>query len=242
MSDLKGDFSVKSARELIRTKYHILEEAKLLWKKVVHPSLASQNWKFVCGTCATLDKVCSRFKITLASKCSVCQRAEESLENVLWRCSFAKRDWNWMEGIFSIKPHYNLLISNKEAAQRSGIVKDLWLVASLVVRSELWFTRNKKVYEKKIPCWSFFQKRVFKLIHEYSVRMKSYMHNTLADLKLLDFFRVSHRKVKHAVPKECYFTAPNHNELLLCTDGASRGNPGVSGDGVVARNANCALV
>ncbi|XP_026442635.1 uncharacterized protein LOC113342252 [Papaver somniferum] len=219
MPDLKGDFSVRSARELIRTKYPIMEEAKLLWKKVMHPSLAAQNWKFIRGACATLDKVRSRFKIALASKCRVCQNAEESLEHVLWSCSFATRDWNWMEGIFGIKTHYNLLVSYKNATQRSGIVQDLWLVANLVVRSELWFTRNKKVYEKKTPCWSLFQKRVFNLVHEYSVRTKNFMHNSLEDLKLLDFFRVRHKKVKHAIPKECYWEPPNQNELLLCTDG-----------------------
>ncbi|XP_026430528.1 uncharacterized protein LOC113327569 [Papaver somniferum] len=215
MPDMKGVFSVKSARELIRKKFPTMKEASLLWRKVVHPSLAAQNWKFVRGACATLDKV---------------------------RSSFAQKAWNWIAGIFNIKPYYDLITSYNGARLQSGIVRDLWLVANLVVRSELWFTRNKKVYEKKVPCWSFFQKRVFNLMHEYSVRMKSFMFNTVADLRILDFFRVKHRKVKISDPKECYWTPPNNNELLLCTDGASRGNPGVEGAGVVARNASSEVV
>ncbi|XP_026443242.1 uncharacterized protein LOC113343173 [Papaver somniferum] len=242
MPDMKGVFSVKSARDLIRKKFPTMKEASLLWRKVVHPSLAAQNWKFVRGACATLDKVRSRFKIQLASRCSVCHIEEETLQHVLWSCSFAQKAWNWIAGIFNIKPHYDLITSYNGARLQSGIVRDLWLVANLVVRSELWFTRNKKVYEKKVPCWSFFQKRVFNLMHEYSARMKSFMYNTVAELRILDFFRVKHRKVKISDPKECYWTPPNNNELMLCTDGASRGNPGVAGAGVVARNASLEVV
>ncbi|XP_026448336.1 uncharacterized protein LOC113348706 [Papaver somniferum] len=177
MPDLKGLFSVKSARELVRMRYPVLEEANMLWKSVVHPSLAAQNWKFVRGACATLDKVKSRLKIALPSRCSVCQIDEESLEHVLWSCSAANPAWQWLAGIFHIIPHYNLLAANKEAKGRSRMVKDMWLVSILVLRSELWYQRNKMVYEKKKRCWTFFKKRVFNLIHEYSARMTGCMFN-----------------------------------------------------------------
>ncbi|XP_026443827.1 uncharacterized protein LOC113343973 [Papaver somniferum] len=142
MPDLRGNFSVKSARELIRTKYPIMVEAILLWRSVVHPSLAAQNWKFVRGACATLDKVRSRFKIALASKCCVCQNDEEFLEHILWNCSFAKKAWNWISGIFNLTPHYNLISSNKAAKGCSRMVKDLLLVSNLVLRSELCALRG----------------------------------------------------------------------------------------------------
>ncbi|XP_026443385.1 uncharacterized protein LOC113343412 [Papaver somniferum] len=236
MPDLKGLFSVKSARELVRMRYPVLEETNLLWKSVVHPSLAVQNWKFVRGACATLDKVKSRFKIALPSRCSVCQIEEESLEHVLRSCSAANRAWHWLAGIFHIIPHYNLLAANKEAKERSRMVKDLWLVSILVLRSELCYQRNKMVYEKKKPCWTFFKKRVFNLIHEYSARMTGYMFNKVEDLEILNFFRVKCRRVKMLEPVECFWQPHMHNLLLLCCDGASRGNPGVAGAGVVARN------
>ncbi|XP_026448218.1 uncharacterized protein LOC113348594 [Papaver somniferum] len=242
MPDLKGLFSVKSAREMVRMRYPVLEEANLLWKSVVHPSLAAQNWKFVRGAYATLDKVKSRFKIALPSRCSVCQIEEESLEHVIWSCSAANWAWQWLAGIFHIIPHYNLLAANKEVKGRSRIVKDLWLVSILVLRSELWYQRNKMVYEKKKPCWTFFKKRVFNLIHEYSARMTGCMFNKVEDLEILNFFRVKCRRVKMLEPVECFRQPPMHNQLLLCCDGASRGNPWVAGDGVVARNSACEVV
>ncbi|XP_026448250.1 uncharacterized protein LOC113348618 [Papaver somniferum] len=55
MPELKGEFSVKSATELLRQKYSRLEGTQLLWRKEVHPVLAAQNWKFLRGACATYD-------------------------------------------------------------------------------------------------------------------------------------------------------------------------------------------
>ncbi|XP_026399714.1 uncharacterized protein LOC113295597 [Papaver somniferum] len=187
MPDLKGMFSVRSARDLVRSKYPLLLEANLLWRRVVHPDLAAQNWKFVRVACANLDKVKSRFKIALPSRCSVCQIEEESLEHILWRCSAAKRAWQWLEGNFHLKSCYNLIASNKQEKGCNRMVKDLWLVSNMVVRSELWFQRNKMVYEKKKPCWNFFKKRVFNFIHEYSDRMNGCMLNRVEDLEILVF-------------------------------------------------------
>ncbi|XP_026396000.1 uncharacterized protein LOC113290633 [Papaver somniferum] len=174
--------------------------------------------------------------------CSVCQIEEETLEHVLWSCSFAKKAWRWISGIFNMMPHYNILAYNKAAKGRSRMFKDLWLVANLVVRSKLWFTRNKKVYEKKSPCWSVFQKRVFHLMHEYSVRMKGFMHNTVADLRVMNYFWVNFRRVKQYDPIQCCWFPPNQWEMLLCCDKASKNNPGVAGAEVVARDTSCGVV
>lgn len=65
------------------------------------------------------------------------------------------------------------------------------------------------------------------------------MHNTVEDLRILDFFRVCHRKLRVIQPIACFWSPPEPGELLLCCDGASRGNPGVAGAGVIARNVDC---
>ncbi|XP_026400452.1 uncharacterized protein LOC113296360 [Papaver somniferum] len=65
MPDLKGVFSVSSAREIIRQKYPVLPGVALLWRKAVHPMLAAQRRKIMRGARATLDKVQSGFKISL---------------------------------------------------------------------------------------------------------------------------------------------------------------------------------
>lgn len=163
---------------------------------------------------------------------------EESLEHIIWSCRFSARLWAWISGIFKLQPLYNLSFSYKSANGRSRIIKDPWLIANLVVRAELWNTRNKFVFEKKVADLEFLKKQVFHLIYEHSSRLRSYMHNTVADLEL-NFFRVSHRRVKVVEPIECFWTPPNSGELKLCCDGAARGNPGRAGAGVVVRDSNC---
>ncbi|XP_026417275.1 uncharacterized protein LOC113312753 [Papaver somniferum] len=170
----------------------------------------------------------------------MCQ--EESLEHILWSCSFAARAWSWISGVFGLLPHQNLLVSYKAAKSRSRMVKDLWLLAILVIRSELWMTRNGFVYGNQRVSWLFFQNKVSNQIHEYSVRLKGYMYNSQEDLQLLSFFRVRHRRVKHAVPKECFWEPPGSNELMLCSDGAAHGNPGRAGAGVVVCDANANVI
>ncbi|XP_026454896.1 uncharacterized protein LOC113356096 [Papaver somniferum] len=128
MPEYKGEFTVSSAKNLIRKRYNMLEGASLIWRKEIHPTLAAQNWKFIRKACATYDLIRDIFKIQLAKKCSLCGTAEETLEHA--------------------------------ARSRSRMIRDLWLLANLVIRSELWSVRNKVVFEHKQANWSVFFKSV----------------------------------------------------------------------------------
>ncbi|XP_026448425.1 uncharacterized protein LOC113348777 [Papaver somniferum] len=158
MPNFSGDFSVSSAKELIRQKHGSFNAASMLWRKEIHPKLAAQNWKFIRGACATLDIIQSRFRIHLANKCVLCETEEVSLEHILFLCSFAARAWSWISGIFGMTTNFNIVDSFKAAKGRSAIVRDLWLVANLVIRSELWAIRNKCFFEKHKPSWGLFLK------------------------------------------------------------------------------------
>ncbi|XP_026399749.1 uncharacterized protein LOC113295634 [Papaver somniferum] len=240
--DYKGRFSVNSAKDLIRQRYPSLEGSNLLWRQSVHPALAARNWKLLCGSCATLDKVKSRFKFQVVNKCCLCNQQKETLEHIQWSCSFAVRAWDWISGVFGISPQQNIVACYKAAKGRSRMVKELWLLAILVIRLEFWMTRNGFVYGNQRVCWLYFQKKVFNQIQGYSTRIKGCMFNIQVDLQVLSFFRVRHRKVKHDVPKECYWEPPRNDEPMLCCDGAARGNSGRAGAGVVVRDANAVMV
>ncbi|XP_026399241.1 uncharacterized protein LOC113295102 [Papaver somniferum] len=151
------------------------------------------------------------------------------------------RAWNWISDIFGLSANYNLVVSFKIAKSRSKMIRDMWLVVKLVVRSELWAMRNKCVFERKKTNWNLFYKHVLKLIQDYSVRLRGYMLNSAEDVMILDYFRVVH-SVKHQQHVEVFWQPPDDNELQICCDGPARGNPGIAGDGVVARDANCAVL
>ncbi|XP_026455614.1 uncharacterized protein LOC113356634 [Papaver somniferum] len=132
MPDLKGVFSVSSAKELVRNKFPKVERASLIWRKEIHPVLAAQNWKFLRGICATHDLIKERFKIPIASRCCLCGIEEETLDHA--------------------------------TSGRSQMVWELWLLANLVFKSELWALRNKGVFEQKKLYWNVFLKSVLKRV------------------------------------------------------------------------------
>ncbi|XP_026430511.1 uncharacterized protein LOC113327546 [Papaver somniferum] len=243
MPDFKGAFTVSSAKELIRQKHPKFDGAAILRRKEVHPTLAAQNWKFMRNACAKYDIIQSRFKIQLASSCSLCGVAKESLDHIFFHCSFVGRAWNWITDLFNLTPNANLVVSCKASqGKRSTMIRNLWRLANLVIRSELWAARNRAVFQRQQPSWSLFFKRVVKMIQDYSVRLRGYMRNCAEDVLLLDYFRVVYRSVKHQQPVEVFWQPPDDNELQICCDGMARGNPGIAGAGVVARDANCAVL
>ncbi|XP_026455531.1 uncharacterized protein LOC113356574 [Papaver somniferum] len=158
MPDFKGEFNVSSTKDLFRQIYPMLEGASLIWKKEVHPVLAAQNWKFLRRACATYDLIKERFKIQTGNKCCLCGSDEETLDHVLFNYSFAARAWNWIAGIFSLQPNVNLLVSFKAAKGRSQMVRDLWLIANLVIKPELWVLWNRGVFDHMKPNWNVFFK------------------------------------------------------------------------------------
>ncbi|XP_026383916.1 uncharacterized protein LOC113279434 [Papaver somniferum] len=236
--DYKGSFSVRSEKQLIRRRYPNLEGTNLLWRDSVHPSLAARNWKLLRGACATLDNVKSRFKYQVINKCYLCNSEEESLEHILWSCTYASKAWLWISDVFGILPHQNVTTVYKMAKGKSRMIKDLWFLAILMICSKLWMSHNGFIYNNHKVSWHFFQKKVFNQIHDYSCRLKGYMFNCQDDLQVLSYFRVRHRKVKINDRKECFWVPPRHNELMLCYDGVARRNLGRAGAGVVVRDEN----
>lgn len=120
---LEGLFTVSSAKELIHKKYVKFDGAQLIWRPTMHPSLADRNWKIMRGACATLDKV--KVGLKLANKCVMCNVEEESLEHLLWHCSFVQKAWSWLADIFDLQPHSNLVRAYAAAKNSSRMVKDL---------------------------------------------------------------------------------------------------------------------
>lgn len=241
--DKKGQFTVKSARLHLRKKYEPLPEASLVWKSVVHPAMSAQYWKLMHSVCCTTsDRVQRILQIPLVSRCVSCNRDGETLNHILWDCSFAERVWDWIVGIFAIQPHHNLVQSYKSAKGKSRMFKDLWLVANIAIRCELWRRRNKLLYDNQTTHWTQFKMRVYTIISNGSIRMKGHMFNNCEELRVLNYFGVRHRSVKQIIPIECSWRPPDQEELLLCCDGASAGNPGDAGAGIVARHSDCRVI
>ncbi|XP_026451544.1 uncharacterized protein LOC113351840 [Papaver somniferum] len=115
-------------------------------------------------------------------------------------------------------------------------MKELWIISAYTAMVELWFLRNKIYYDVVKPVLTKIQLRIAKRDHECEVRLKGVMRGTNGEKSILRFFNIKVRKMRRRRIIEIFFYLPNENELLLCCDGAARGNPGNAGYGFVVRN------
>ncbi|XP_026428344.1 uncharacterized protein LOC113324240 [Papaver somniferum] len=65
--------------------------------------------------------------------------------------------------------------------------------------------------------------------------MTGNMWNSSYDMQLLKFFDLNCRRVKTTRITEIYFYLPNPLYIIICCDGASRGNPGEAGYRFICR-------
>ncbi|XP_026413887.1 uncharacterized protein LOC113309613 [Papaver somniferum] len=157
-------------------------------------------------------------KFQLASRCCFCKKDEETLEHILWKCNYSEIIWKWLGGMFNFKNPKSFDEVFSSAKHKSPAVGEIWRYAAFITLKELWFQRNRSVYEDEVFNEQNIKSRILKLTAEGEIRMKQLMWNNAY------------------VVKEISFKLPQKNQLLLCCDGASRGNPRNSGYGIMAIN------
>ncbi|XP_026385071.1 uncharacterized protein LOC113280694 [Papaver somniferum] len=217
----KGVFSVKSAKDALKLPTEVVPCANMFSRQVVHPTLSVQYWKiWTKQCCVSEDNIIKKTGRSMPTMCLLCRKSCETLSHITWHCRVARRIWAWVAGVFKLDRNEDLVDSYKAAKGRSRMIKDLWLVANLAIVTELWKLRNKSYFENMAFQWLGFKGRVYQ------------------ELRILNYFKVRHRSCKTSSPIDIIWTPPNQDEIMICCDGASFGNLGQAGSGVVFRNAN----
>ncbi|XP_026399254.1 uncharacterized protein LOC113295118 [Papaver somniferum] len=98
---------------------------------------------------------------------------------------------------------------------------------------ELWFLRNECTYGKGKCDHNATKKKIKQSIADGDLRLTTNMWNKQYDLQILKTFGLKTRGVKNLIIKEVFFQLPEQGKLLLCCDGASIGNPGCAGYGIL---------
>ncbi|XP_026427629.1 uncharacterized protein LOC113323530 [Papaver somniferum] len=101
---------------------------------------------------------------------------------------------------------------------------------------EIWFFRNRAVYEEEEYNLEMNKKRVLKFTADSEVRMSAYMWDSSYDLHIIKKFNLRCRKVRYLQVQECFLHLPKKNQILMCCDGAASENPGDSGFGFIGRD------
>ncbi|XP_026436585.1 uncharacterized protein LOC113334574 [Papaver somniferum] len=208
---------------------------KKIWNPAVLPSTSANVWKIARNVCATEENLRKR-GFQIASRCYICHDEEDNIEHILWKCDFSTSLWNWLSGIFLFPEPNSFEDVLKMHKNSSHVIKELWVISSYTVMVELWFLRNAIYYDIEKSVLTKIQLRIARKVHDCEVRLKGVMWGTDTEKSILQFFNIQVRKMRRTRIIEILFYLPNENELSLCCDGASRGNPGSEGYGFVVRN------
>ncbi|XP_026459400.1 uncharacterized protein LOC113360065 [Papaver somniferum] len=80
------------------------------------------------------------------------------------------------------------------------------------------------------------------MVFEGGLRIKCNKWDQHYDMQVIFFFNLGPRKIKFQNIKICHRSPPCPSTFLFYCDGASVGNPGAAGFGVVVRDHNCQVI
>ncbi|XP_026450319.1 uncharacterized protein LOC113350399 [Papaver somniferum] len=213
-TDLSGEFSVKSAVQLIRTKYPGVTWEKQVWNSTIHPKISTNLWKILRGACATEENYRKKGFQTV-SKYYLYGNRQDTMDHILWYCDFSEKIWHWLGGMFKFVNPLNFMDVLKCVQKKSSAVRDVWYISTFTVMVELWFTRNKICYDEEQPCLETFKQKIMQFTKESSVRMKGKVRGSIYDMSIMSTFGIKGVKVTTCEVKECIFRFLANNQIVL---------------------------
>ncbi|XP_026430547.1 uncharacterized protein LOC113327585 [Papaver somniferum] len=239
--DLKGKFSTAAAVERIRSREPKFNWSAYIWKPFLHPATASNIWKLQHQIYID-DKVMIKNGFEIVSRCCICTAEQDCMEHTLWECDFSLKAWTWICSIFNFAIPQSFNDVCKSAQHKGPLIKEIWMTATCTIMKELWFQKNKKLFEEKSPHINEFKRKIWQAVYEGGFRMKGNKWGQSYDQNIIDFFQLGVRHTKYNYIRTCYWGAPNPNFMLFCCDGSSFGNPGEAGFGIIARSSSCEVI
>ncbi|XP_026419615.1 uncharacterized protein LOC113315567 [Papaver somniferum] len=240
-ADLKGKFSTSAAVERIRSREPKVNWPAYIWKPFLHPAIASNIWKLQQQIYVD-DKVMIKNGFEVVSRCCICTAEQDCMEHTLWKCQFSINAWAWICSIFEFEIPQSFIDVCKLAHHKSPLSKEVWMIVACSIIKELWFQKNKKLFEEKSPQLNEFKRKIWQFVYEGGFRMKDTKWGQSYDQHIIDIFQLGVRQIKYSYIKECFWKAPDQNFILFCCDGSSFGNPGAAGFGIIARDSSCEVI
>ncbi|KAF6167917.1 hypothetical protein GIB67_027695 [Kingdonia uniflora] len=182
------------------------------------------------------DEIVQSKGITLASTCSHCFSAAETEDHMFFDCPTAKVLWCWASSTFSfsdISVHDGCKAILEMSKVLSSYLNDLWFTMAFSICRWLWNSREKIRFDETKMSIKEIQNNVLRDISNSTSLSKNNIHNTTFDLQGIKSLYVNCKFGKVPSIKSCMWILPDNNEVKLCYDGSSLGNPGSSGIGII---------
>ncbi|XP_026450339.1 uncharacterized protein LOC113350414 [Papaver somniferum] len=236
-----GNFVTSAAVERVRDKEPKLVWPDYIWKSFLHSSIASNIWKLQQDVYMD-DEEMMKIGYDMVSRCCICHEQCDNMFHTLWKRKFSLEIWSWLGSIFGFKNPKSFEDISVAAKNKSPIIKEIWMTVACTTMKGLWFQRNKQLFEEIQPNCNAFKCRIYKAVQEGSYRMKGNQWNQEFDFQVLSFFKIGNRNIKYNCIKEIYWQAPETDFTMYCCVGASFGDPGKAGIGIIARDCRSQVI
>ncbi|XP_026451725.1 uncharacterized protein LOC113352064 [Papaver somniferum] len=210
-------------------------------KKILHLSIAS-NARKIQQEVYTDDVKLVKKGYSLASKCCICQQSQDSMEHLMWSCSFSKHIWQWLVSIFQFQIPTSFSDIIILAKQKSPIVRQVWITTACATMRELWFQKNKFINKSINPNLEYFKRKIMNLVFYGGYRMIGTRWGQNYDSEILQFFNLGQRNIRFKRIQECQWFNPSEGIVLFFCAGMTVGNPGMGGFGIIARGHDCQVI
>ncbi|XP_026459246.1 uncharacterized protein LOC113359893 [Papaver somniferum] len=200
------------------------------------------NLKGVFSIAEAVNKLRHEEQSVSWSRYCICETEQDSINHLLWECSFSIGIWTWICPIFKFKLPKSFDDVWKGALNNSPLVQQVWITVACIILKELWFQKNKRHFEDIKPNMHRFKCRVLKLVHEGGLRITGIKWCQNHDQEIIVRFHLGLRHSRFQCIKKCHWLPPEQGFIMFCCDGSSFGNPGSAGFGVVVKDPACQVV
>lgn len=138
-----GNLSFKEAFTHLNPVHNSSQWGKIIWQPFIPPSRSCLVWR-ICHHKLPTDDNIRKVGLALASVCSICGKAEESIEHLFFICPFAVRLWSWLSSLVRMRidaSNINAILAILDQAG-SVQVKHTLLAAIINVLWFIWKSRN----------------------------------------------------------------------------------------------------
>ncbi|XP_026459748.1 uncharacterized protein LOC113360454 [Papaver somniferum] len=184
-----GMFNNAKAVEKIRHKEDKVDWSSYIWRKSLHPTIASNICKLIQGVYVN-DDMKRKQGYEIPSRCYICKSEQDFMEHTLWLCEFSVQVWNWLGNMFQFPRPYSFSEVFSAAKQHSPIIDKVWIISACTVIKELWFQRNRVFFEGGDVNIHGFKHRVMKIVQDHGVRIKGVRWNKDYENQILSHFKI----------------------------------------------------
>ncbi|KAL0281810.1 UNVERIFIED_CONTAM: putative ribonuclease H protein [Sesamum radiatum] len=228
-------FTTKSAWNEIRDQQPVQQFYKSLWSKLIIPNISVFAWRLIHNW-IPVDERLKEKGITLASKCLCCEDTE-TIPHLFLHNAHSLEAWGFFAAKFQVNiPHTNdivLLIQSWKT--RLGTKSHIRDVIPLLILWNIWNLRNESKYEGVAFKASNIIRKTMTYLHNLQKSGILETDHVKGDLFSISSLHIHiHQKTQRHKAITVHWRKPPEGWYKLNTDGASKGNPGISGAGGIS--------